>query len=92
LPAEDVLSVVVSWLGGRVHTCCLAEGCTPPATFVKNAVSFPVKTSYADLYGNTTEMLSCIPLLFTIEVTFNRNYSSKTGEQAVLWKESLFLD
>lgn len=42
--------------------CCLVERCTYPAMLVKNAVSFSVKTAYADLHDNTIEMLSCTAL------------------------------
>lgn len=49
---------------------------------------FFMKTAYVDTHDNTVEMLlaqCCLFLFLAIEITFNRNNITKTGEQ-VLWK------
>lgn len=52
--------------------CCVVEGGTHPATLVKDAGFFSVKTVYADLHDNIVEMLSCTAL-FAMEIIVNRN-------------------
>lgn len=60
--------------------------CTCLATLLQTLVLFPWKPLRHIFM--ITLWKCCLAQLFTVEITFNRNYSSKTGEQAVLRKES----